>query len=774
MIVSIDLGTDKVMAFSWSSSDRKPRSIPTAKHPSIIALRRTLLIGKEAEKERRPNALNFSDSILSAIFGGLSENILLRYQTEYREYTLETCLAFLLVKLKESLLDDSGIQLNTLSLVVLVVPSGVTVRGRLLVKKAAAIAGIKNAAVASSGLCSSLYYYDYFSSLPPTAVHPAVREPSQIQRLAIVDLGAGFTSATDVSVCFDPPKVVVSRTLSTPFGGRAVDRIIQNLIPGASMQQCEKAKRDLTTSNVVSVDIVSTQQRVALLRSDFESSLETVVRASVVPLLSQVFQHKDSIDSVVMLGGTSRVPVVGKIVREFFSKTCRVESLDVDYGTGLGGALLGAVWASKVPGLNVQDLSVLSTEVNGVSWEHGIGIVSGSKGHRVGDTIVLSQQNEDIGSVMLIGAHHAEVVIDREGLLSGDLYAPPPNLVDASDVVGQRAVVMAELETIKEHAAHSAARNELEGHVFKKVSASTPDGMRRMDSLIQGISFAKKCLEQDSLSTENFYALARTLSTIQMFISNGEAGNTENVDAAISFIDLMKSNAEKSVSDSLPTTAVSPGNKSKPKDATDAYTRTYTLFTPERKSFDMAKVRSTLAFHKENVKMIVEARQRLLGDSKQNQSKQLTTVDMRNPNLFARSYSAPSTQRQVVPQLPLSRPTGQIIEYNSRQPTLLSQRGNSPVRSRTPPSSSTARRAPPPITITNPNTRGSSIMSQRSSSVVPKKPSVYYAPPQQKRLPKRPNVTPTVTTQANIPVRRVVRTTPEPPKYVPVLRKTYY
>lgn len=118
---------------------------------------------------------------------------------------------------------------------------------------------------------------------------------------------------------------------------------------------CERAKRTLSTSTETTIDIGSlaadidfsttlTRARFEALNKDlFESILEHVRK-----VLRDAREEKDSIDEIILVGGSSHIPKVRQLVSDFFGGKELNTALDANEAVVTGAAFLGAMLTSSV------------------------------------------------------------------------------------------------------------------------------------------------------------------------------------------------------------------------------------------------------------------------------------------------------------------------------------------------------------------------------------------------------------------------------------------
>ena len=115
-------------------------------------------------------------------------------------------------------------------------------------------------------------------------------------------------------------------------------------------QECEKIKESLSFVNEVELQIDclfnGNDFYYTITRSDLENICEDLFD-KCIPLMKQALKNakltKNEIDNVVLVGGTSRIPKIKKIINEFFEKEKIIsqKGINIDEVVALGAALFG-------------------------------------------------------------------------------------------------------------------------------------------------------------------------------------------------------------------------------------------------------------------------------------------------------------------------------------------------------------------------------------------------------------------------------------------------
>ena len=207
------------------------------------------------------------------------------------------------------------------------------------------------------------------------------------QRIVVFDLGGG---TFDVSVLEIAEGVVevMSTNGDTHLGGDDIDQIlIDHLIDtfktdtGIDLsndktvlqrlkEAAEKAKIELSSTQQTEINLpfltadasgpkhlVTTIQR-----SKFEQMIEPIVARTLVPVknaLKDADLKVGDIDEVILVGGSTRIPVVRAAIEKHFGKTAN-SSVNPDEVVALGAAVQGGVFSGDVHDILLLDVTPLS------------------------------------------------------------------------------------------------------------------------------------------------------------------------------------------------------------------------------------------------------------------------------------------------------------------------------------------------------------------------------------------------------------------------------
>ena len=133
----------------------------------------------------------------------------------------------------------------------------------------------------------------------------------------------------------------------------------------------ERAKRVLSSSTSTTIDVDSLADGVdfslPFTRAKFEQLCDTLFKKCITPV-EQVMRDskfaKDDVDEIVLVGGSSRIPRVQQLLREYFNGKELCQSINPDeavaYGAAVQGAILSGVDSSTLSDMILLDVAPLS------------------------------------------------------------------------------------------------------------------------------------------------------------------------------------------------------------------------------------------------------------------------------------------------------------------------------------------------------------------------------------------------------------------------------
>lgn len=134
---------------------------------------------------------------------------------------------------------------------------------------------------------------------------------------------------------------------------------------------CERAKRTLSSSTEASIEIDALHEGVdfysKITRARFEEMNADLFRSTLEPVekaLTDAKLDKGKIDEVVLVGGSTRIPKVQKMLQDFFCGKSLNLSINPDeavaYGAAVQAAILTGEGSSKIQDVLLVDVTPLS------------------------------------------------------------------------------------------------------------------------------------------------------------------------------------------------------------------------------------------------------------------------------------------------------------------------------------------------------------------------------------------------------------------------------
>ena len=294
-----------------------------------------------------------SKEVTRVPFSVVNEGGYPRVDIDGRKYTPQEISAMVLQKMKKTAEDYLGQEVTD---AVITVPAYFSDSQRQATKEAGQIAGLNVRRIVNEPTAAALAY--------------GVDKANKDMKIAVFDLGGG---TFDISILEFGGGVfeVLSTNGDTHLGGDDFDQVIIDwLVQGfkadegidlskdpMAMQRlkeaAEKAKIELssTTSTEINLPYISAEGGVpkhlvkTLTRSQFEQLAHNLIQACLVPCQNAMRDAKlqtSDIDEVILVGGSSRIPAVQTLVKNYFGKEPS-KGVNPDEVVAVGASIQGAI-----------------------------------------------------------------------------------------------------------------------------------------------------------------------------------------------------------------------------------------------------------------------------------------------------------------------------------------------------------------------------------------------------------------------------------------------
>ena len=364
--IGIDLGTTNSCVCVYEGGEAKVIANPEGNRttPSVVAFKKGEIIVGDAAKRQVVTNKDTVSSVKRLM--GTSEKV----HVNGKDYTPEEISAMILGDLKKTAEAYLG---ETVTKAVITVPAYFNDAQRQATKNAGKIAGLEVERIINEPTAAALAY--------------GLDKQDKTEQILVYDLGGG---TFDVSILElgDGVFEVKSTSGNNHLGGDDFDKKIVDYLVDEfkkengvdltkdkmAMQRlkdaAEKAKKDLSGMSTTQISLPFLSQgedgplhlELSLTRAKFEDLIRDLVESTKEPVRKALKDAKLSasdIDKVLLVGGSTRIPMVQELVKKELGKEPS-KGVNPDEVVAMGAAIQGGVLTGEVDDIVLLDVTPLS------------------------------------------------------------------------------------------------------------------------------------------------------------------------------------------------------------------------------------------------------------------------------------------------------------------------------------------------------------------------------------------------------------------------------
>jgi len=402
-IIGIDLGTTNSVVAVMEGSEVTVIPNPEGSRltPSVVAFteKGEILVGDPARRQavtnptrtiysvkrfmgRRHVEVESEEKMVPYTVTGSADSYV-KIKIGDKEYTPQEISAKVLIKLKEAAESHLGHKVNK---AVITVPAYFNDAQRQATKDAGQIAGLEVARIINEPTAAAMAY--------------GIDKKKNDQKIVVFDLGGGTFDVSILELNNEDGKQVfevIATSGDTHLGGDDFDNALINYVADEFkrdnhldlrketmalqrlQEACEKAKKELSTVPQTDINLPFIAQdasgpkhlQITITRAKFEELTDDLIRRCRGPVeqaMKDAGMKPGDIDDVVLVGGSTRIPKVQKMVKDIFGKDPH-KGVNPDEVVAIGAAIQGSVLAGDRTDVLLLDVTPLTL---GIETEGGV------------------------------------------------------------------------------------------------------------------------------------------------------------------------------------------------------------------------------------------------------------------------------------------------------------------------------------------------------------------------------------------------------------------